>query len=260
MSQIPLMQGKNQLPLYDDNQQISFLKAVMLIVIPVVVFWAVLSFSSLYDAQIKKSIDNKVILWWIGEFTTAIIPFLLIVGGIYLTIGEKIATVLSKTIKGHWKSVIYTILIMFVYSSISISVLKSVGYSIVADKANSDVTTIAGFTTTLIFSIIELFNEELMGIFVLLGAAIISQKYIGLSRNFSLFIGVIISATLFGALHYDAYSGHLLEMFVTISGLRIILDILYLRTKSIRATFAAHFLYDNIGFGLTLLTALANKH
>ncbi|MEK4235766.1 type II CAAX endopeptidase family protein [Paenibacillus sp. FSL H8-0261] len=106
---------------------------------------------------------------------------------------------------------------------------------------------------TLFFSGFQLIGEELLTILPFL--AIMQLCFIGfkMSRKASVFIALIVTALIFGALHLKTYNFNFAQAILGIGIARIILTLAYMKTKNIWTSIIAHILNDWAIFGTSML-------
>lgn len=111
--------------------------------------------------------------------------------------------------------------------------------------------------TTLLFNygtdLVNLMNEELFSLFVFIGFTIIFQKTFKLSRSTSIYSGLLVSIILFGLIHYNAYNGNLVTMFLLIGPARFFFTGAFIRTKNILVPFTMHYIFDELSFTLIFI-------
>nr|WP_302685362.1 CPBP family intramembrane glutamic endopeptidase [Latilactobacillus fuchuensis] len=137
--------------------------------------------------------------------------------------------------------------------------LNLIGQTTNGDVAGDQVTGLVGYLAVFLDNILSLFWEELISLIPLL-AMMAGLKALGVSRKISIILSTIVTSILFGALHLPSYQWNVPMVFTSIVFLRLILDVLYLKTKNIWLTYVTHLLYDSFVFALPLIFGLIFKH
>ena len=98
---------------------------------------------------------------------------------------------------------------------------------------------------TLIIMCIQLMGEEFFKILLLLLIMFVLYKYTN-NRSISLFVGLILSMAIFGLVHYNAYSGRIIQI-LFIQGFGAIFEYYaFLKTKNVWISYIIHVLRDSI--------------
>lgn len=92
--------------------------------------------------------------------------------------------------------------------------------------------------------LIQLFGEEMLKIDAFLAILMLIYRRWG-KRKLGIIIGMVVSALLFGLLHYSVY-GNLLQVLLVQGASGLVLLYLYLRTKNVFVPFWAHMFDDCI--------------
>lgn len=106
-----------------------------------------------------------------------------------------------------------------------------------------------------IITLIQLIAEEFWSIVPFLFILTICYKAINLSRKTSIIIAWIASSIIFGAYHIPSYDGDLVQAFMVIGVDRILLTFVYLRYKSIWASYLTHVAWNIIPITLAVVNA-----
>jgi len=156
-------------------------------------------------------------------------------------------------------TIIKYVLLMVVIGLGSTIALNLIGQTTNGDVAGDQVTGLVGYLAVFLDNILSLFWEELISLIPLL-AMMAGLKALGVSRKISIILSTIVTSILFGALHLPSYQWNVPMVFTSIVFLRLILDVLYLKTKNIWLTYVTHLLYDSFVFALPLIFGLIFKH
>lgn len=125
------------------------------------------------------------------------------------------------------------------------------GYS---TSANAVLTKFSSPSVFLIISpLIQLIGEEFLKIFMLLIVMYVIYKSTK-NRGLSISLGVILTLLIFGLIHYEAYSGRILQILL-LQGLGSIFDLYaYMKTKNVVVSYIVHVIVDYIPFTLAMLS------
>jgi membrane protease YdiL (CAAX protease family) len=102
---------------------------------------------------------------------------------------------------------------------------------------------------------IQLFGEELFSLIPFLALLYFCYTKFQLSRTTSIVIAWVLTAIWFGAAHLPTYDWNFLQCFLVIGLARIVLTLVYIRTKNILVAFGTHLLVDWGIFTFTLIAA-----
>lgn len=198
---------------------------------------------------------------WI-QYIFIIVGYLMIFGS-YWIICKNHWNILFHTLR--WKTAFFSIVfglagmvVMLFYSEFIL--VQLFHYTLNNDNAfNQDG---KGGMTILqaIITLIQLIAEEFWSIVPFLFILTICYKAINLSRKTSIIIAWIASSIIFGAYHIPSYDGDLVQAFLVIGVDRILLTFVYLRYKSIWASYLTHVAWNIIPITLAVVNAgLINK-
>ena len=128
---------------------------------------------------------------------------------------------------------LYTMVIIFLFTMLGI---------VTAEYVDSSVpVTLIGY----ISQAIQLWGEEFFKIFILLLIMFCVFKYTN-NRKLSLILGIFVSLVIFGLLHYNSYSGRILQI-LFIQGFGSIFELYaYLQTKNVVVSYLIHLIIDTI--------------
>ena len=100
----------------------------------------------------------------------------------------------------------------------------------------------------LIPTIPQLIGEELLGILPFLAVLWLCVTRLGLSRKVGIWIGLIVSALIFGAAHLPTYEWNWAQALIGIGSARVLLTLAYIVTRNLWVSSGAHILNDWSGF------------
>lgn len=134
--------------------------------------------------------------------------------------------------------------------------IGSIALSIILEQFGMSPSVNAIFETNidLIFWImlfIQLLGEELFKVSVFLILMHLIFKIA--SRKLSVILSTIITLTIFGLLHYTAYSGAIVHIILVIGWGEIFYFYAYLKTKNVVVSYITHLLVDGIVFLSSML-------
>lgn len=243
-----------RLPFVDDEDGISNIKALGLVVIPMIVMWITVITNFKYTPTLSASLSPTVGAI-VGMVLWSIIPFAVITLGLYLVLGKRIREYFSGNIRGNWKLIIGVIVLSFVVSSIVRIIITSFGATTTIDAAVKGMTLIS-YLVGIFGDLFELFNEEMFGVSVFIGVAMLLKNIFKPARSATIYLAMIISALSFGLLHYDAYAGHVAQIIFVIGSLRLLLNSAFIRSRSILVSYISHYVYDELIFTITFLAGM----
>lgn len=165
---------------------------------------------------------------------------------------------LFKPIKGRDVLTIikYTLLLIVVGIGSTI-LLKIAGFQTTANAASDQINGVSGYLLLFFDNVLSLFWEELISLIPFL-AMMAGLKALGMNRKMNVILSALATSIFFGALHLPSYQWNIPMVFTSIVLLRLVLDLLYLKTKNIWITYVTHLLYDSFVFALPfLITAIA---
>ncbi|MCM0582806.1 CPBP family intramembrane metalloprotease [Weissella diestrammenae] len=233
--------GQTELPIIDNS--ISTKTALLLIVVPTVIFMALVYLS--FQFPITNEFMNFI--------TYSLSPFLALTGSLWLILGRQINELFKGRLTGNFLIWLLTFISIFIYNILighvmtffhlpmanNLAVEQSVGnHSIIIEGINN---------------FFGLFSEELFAIPVFIGfTALFFQTY-KMNRDLSIYLGLLFSMILFGLAHFEAYSWHIWQMMLMIGALRFFITGLYIRTKNILIPFSLHYIYDMLLISLPII-------
>lgn len=100
----------------------------------------------------------------------------------------------------------------------------------------------------LIPTIPQLIGEELLGVLPFLAVLWLCVTHLGLSRRVGIWIGLIVSALIFGAAHLPTYDWNWGQALIGIGSARVLLTLAYIVTRNLWVSSGAHILNDWSGF------------
>ena len=148
---------------------------------------------------------------------------------------------------------IKTILLCF-----SLSIIYSIGMSVILQflgypAANNASDVLAKNLMFFASMFIQIIGEEFFKVFILLILTYVVYRFTN-NRSLSPFTGIIGTLVIFGLIHFQAYSGRILQILL-IQGFRSIFDLYaYMTTKNIVISYIIHILIDLFGFIIPALT------
>lgn len=175
-------------------------------------------------------------LSWVSIAAFGLLAFIVTFGK------DSLAKLFSKPIKPG-KTIAIFLPLSVIVSIISALVLNNIeGQTLKANPIIANINIIDSLSL-----ITKLLGEELLGLFFLLAFASLLLPKIG-KRN-ALFIGQIISAVVFGLLHFWTYNnGNVIQTLIHILGLigvsRIVFNAAAIRSNSIIISWIIHVLFD----------------
>ncbi len=110
----------------------------------------------------------------------------------------------------------------------------------------------------MIQNLISLLNEELFATLLLLTFSALFYHYSHLSRNASLWLGLIISLLLFGLAHYKAYAWNPAQILFLVPTAHILESLLYIRTRSLWMPFIMHYLWDTFSIVFAIVISMVH--
>lgn len=189
------------------------------------------------------------ILLTIGYLTVILIP------GEYLPVAIFLTSVIPALYicKGNYniffkkpklrdiKIIILCLIGIYIYTIAIGFILQNLVGNMAAHASTNDPASLM----TLIIMCIQLMGEEFFKILLLLLIMFVLYKYTN-NRSISLFVGLILSMAIFGLVHYNAYSGRIIQI-LFIQGFGAIFEYYaFLKTKNVWISYIIHVLRDSI--------------
>lgn len=173
------------------------------------------------------------------QYINSIILFLLMIIPISVVSRGK----LGYLFKIPKKRDILLIIILYIGYYLYVFVVGILLYKYGYDFASNEILTVDNRELTFLGIIIQLIGEELIKVIPFLIILHELYKY-NHNRKLSFMIALTLTLILFALLHYKAYAGHLLQIFLII-GLGSIFDMFaYLKTKNVTVSYILHFMVD----------------
>lgn len=170
----------------------------------------------------------------VAIFLTSVIPALYICKGNYNIFFKK--PKLSDI-----KIIILCLIGIYIYTIAIGFILQNLVGNMAAHASTNDPASLM----TLIIMCIQLMGEEFFKILLLLLIMFVLYKYTN-NRSISLFVGLILSMAIFGLVHYNAYSGRIIQI-LFIQGFGAIFEYYaFLKTKNVWISYIIHVLRDSI--------------
>lgn len=167
-------------------------------------------------------------------FLTSVIPALYICKGNYNIFFKK-----PKL--RDIKIIILCLIGIYIYTIAIGFILQNLVGNMAAHASTNDPASLM----TLIIMCIQLMGEEFFKILLLLLIMFVLYKYTN-NRSISLFVGLILSMAIFGLVHYNAYSGRIIQI-LFIQGFGAIFEYYaFLKTKNVWISYIIHVLRDSI--------------
>lgn len=167
-------------------------------------------------------------------FLTSVIPALYICKGNYNIFFKK-----PKL--RDIKIIILCLIGIYIYTIAIGFILQNLVGNMAAHASTNDPASLM----TLIIMCIQLMGEEFFKILLLLLIMFVLYKYTN-NRSISLFVGLILSMAIFGLVHYNAYSGRIIQI-LFIQGFGAIFEYYaFLKTKNVWISYILHVLRDSI--------------
>jgi len=104
-----------------------------------------------------------------------------------------------------------------------------------------------------LFSIPQLFGEEMITIIPFLGIYCLCKHYFHLSHRLSVFISLFLSCIWFSIIHLPTYNWNFIQVLGGVGIVRIVLTLAFIVTRNLWISFGAHVINDWIMFALSLL-------
>lgn len=243
------------MPFVDDTQGISSIKALLMILIPVIVMTITVNTGHQYSAGVVNSFES-LFLGDLVKFTLwVLIPFLLMTISLGLIFGKELKGFFSGSLKKNWKLIVGIVLLGFLVSGVMSIAFKVLHIPVESNAAVKDFSLHSlGYIS--ISNLLSLFNEEIIGLTSFIGSTILIRNVFKTSRNVSLWIGMLVSAVIFGMLHYDAYNGNIPQILLIIGSLRLVFNFSFTRSKNIVVSFVCHYIYDELIFIIAVVPVL----
>lgn len=170
----------------------------------------------------------------VAIFLTSVIPALYICKGNYNIFFKK-----PKL--RDIKIIILCLIGIYIYTIAIGFILQNLVGNMAAHASTNDPASLM----TLIIMCIQLMGEEFFKILLLLLIMFVLYKYTN-NRSISLFVGLILSMAIFGLVHYNAYSGRIIQI-LFIQGFGAIFEYYaFLKTKNVWISYIIHVLRDSI--------------
>ena len=170
----------------------------------------------------------------VAIFLTSVIPALYICEGNYNIFFKK-----PKL--RDIKIIILCLIGIYIYTIAIGFILQNLVGNMAAHASTNDPASLM----TLIIMCIQLMGEEFFKILLLLLIMFVLYKYTN-NRSISLFVGLILSMAIFGLVHYNAYSGRIIQI-LFIQGFGAIFEYYaFLKTKNVWISYIIHVLRDSI--------------
>ena len=173
------------------------------------------------------------------------VPFLAFV---YASKGD-FGLILKKPVKSDIGLIISVIILEYIYSLI-IGLVSNVlfGEGVLVGHATMQSLNLI----QMIVLFFQLFGEELIKFFVFIIIFALLMKYNG-NRKVSIVVATALMLIYFGLLHYNVYSGKIVQILLMISLGSIFTVFAYLKTKNILISYICHVIFDFISIIIALL-------
>ncbi|WP_283679216.1 CPBP family intramembrane glutamic endopeptidase [Lentilactobacillus sp. Marseille-Q4993] len=233
-----------EFPLMRDGNTLSMTRLLLMIVGAFFAEFLALIPQTFFPSVLKSG-GNWIVLY---QILVPLIGFFLI----YKYIGNQQFSNLYKRIK--LKDLGFGIIMMILSTAYSSIVVKMIhGSANINNSAFENGTRAVRESHYFHFmgeNLVALMNEELMAIIPFLAAMVIANKHFHLSRNASIWIGLLVSIIVFGTGHYSAYNWNIAQMYLVIGASRLFDTGIYIRTKNIWISFIMHWVFDAVMFGM----------